>query len=196
MQEAIRRSLLKIGYPVLKWAGKIGVPHQKINEHFFFSAQSILTPGMVLLTRREYELSNMLQDGFYKHAAIFSTPNSRRIPNVVEAIGPGVRPTGIIDFMFSKDYIKILKPKFADEYEMNQAAINANTLIGKPYDFQFKPTNNAWYCSEVIWWAYDNAVERSPFVPRVTLGVPTITPQDFDNAKDKWETVLDSRDFL
>lgn len=195
MQEYVRRKLLEVGFPVLKWTGSIGLPKLKINQHFFFTAQKKLMPGMVCLTRRDYEMSNALQPGFWKHAAMFTGNDKRTIPCMTEAVGTGVCKVGILDFMFTKDYVKILKPKFATMEQMMVAAAHAASLEGQPYDFQFKPANKAWYCSEVIWWAYDQTVVNSPFTPRVSLGVPTVTPQDFENAVEKWETVLDSRDF-
>lgn len=195
MQEQFRRFLLNASYPALKALGDIGMPRRKMTEHFFFAAQKLLTPGMVCLTRRDYEASNVLQPGFWKHAAMFVGNDTKGIPVVIEAIGKGVSKTGILDFMFSEDYIKILKPKFTGPNEMMNAAGNARSLEGQPYDYQFKPANKAWYCSEVIWWSYNMVVADSPFTPRTTLGVQTVTPQDFENAKEKWETVLDSRDF-
>lgn len=195
MQEFVRRKLLEVGFPILKWTGKLGLPRRRISEHFFFAAQKVMTPGMVCLTRKDFEASNVLQGGFWKHAAIYVGNDSRGIPRIIEAIGKGVCKTGILDFFFSEDYVLILKPKFADSTDMERAAALACTLEGQPYDYQFKPANKAWYCSEVVWWSYGQVVKDSPFVPRVTLGVATVTPQDFENAKDKWETVLDSRDF-
>lgn len=194
-QEYVRRKLLEVGFPVLKWTGQIGLPKRHMNQHFFFTAQKLLTPGMVFIVRRDYEASNILQSGFWKHAAIFVGHDSRGIPSIIEAVGTGVRKAGILDFMFSEDYVKILKPKFADQAQMMNAAGNARSLEGQPYDYQFRPANKAWYCSEVIWWSYNMVIPNSPFTPRETLGVQTVTPQDFENAKDKWETVLDSRDF-
>lgn len=195
MQEFLRRKLLEIGYPVLKWTGQIGMPKRRMNQHFFFTAQKLLQPGMVCLARKEYEASNILQPGFWKHAAMFVGKDTRGIPVMIEAVGKGVCKTGILDFMFTSDYVIVLKPKFADEHQMMNAAGNARSLEGLPYDYQFNPANKAWYCSEVIWWSYNMVVPESPFTTRKTLGVETVTPQDFANAKDKWETVIDSRDF-
>lgn len=195
MQEYVRRKLLEVGFPVLHALGKIGLPKRRISQHFFFTAQKLLVPGMICLTRRDYEASNFLQSAFWKHAAMFVGNDKRGIPVMIEAVGKGVVQTGILDFMFSQDHVKILKPKFANTDQMLNAAGEARSLEGQPYDYQFKPANKAWYCSEVIWWSYNMVVLDSPFTPRVSLGVETVTPQDFENAKEKWETVLDSRDF-
>jgi len=78
---------------------------------------------------------------------------------------------------------------------MSEAAHLSLSLVGQPYDFQFEPANVAWYCSEIPWWCYSQIVPNSPWVTRRTMDVLTVTPQDYFNAKDKWDVVLASKDF-
>jgi len=48
------------------------------------------------------------------------------------------------------------------------------------------------YCSELVYFAYDKAVQHSPFKLRTTLGRETVTPQDFYNAKKKFKQIWHS----
>ena len=72
---------------------------------------------------------------------------------------------------------------------MKLAALRAETHEGMPYDYGFEwsaSNNDAFYCSELVWDAYQGIVKDLPFEPRYTFGVLTIVPQDFDNAKKKF----------
>lgn len=187
----IRSSLLNIAYPVLSVAGRIGLPKRLIPEMFIVESWRRGKPGDVFVTRTNWEASNLLTPkDFWKHAAICRGEHRKF---VIEAVGKGVQATGFLEFLMGKDYAMLLRPKFADAEQAAKAAVKAMSLVGQPYDFQFMPANRAWYCSEVVWWSYDAALEKSPFTPRETMGVQTVTPQDFANALGKWEVVLDSR---
>jgi len=195
MLAIIRRAILKTLYPVLSYLGKIGIPDRRVSERFVFLAGKVLRPGHVLLTRKDWEASNVLTSDYWKHAAIYLGPDENSVPTIIESVGRGVVAVGLAKFLLTKDDVLVLKPRFADPITMRMAANEAKKLLGQPYDYQFEPTNRAWYCSEIIWWVYCKVVPHNPFTPRETLGVETVTPQDFANAKEKWEVILASKDY-
>ena len=104
--------------------------------------------------------------------------------NLIEAVDPKVREINPIDFFMRKDYIAVVRPVGIPSGMCLAAARYAETLLGKPYDYQFdmpvdKP-NEAFYCAELPYWAYLNAAGREfKFELREILGVRTIKPEDY-----------------
>lgn len=82
---------------------------------------------------------------------------------VVEAIGNKVQLNTIRRFFArSGDTLQIkniavgrVKPQYREL--IPQAAINAKSLVGEPYDDAFLPNNGSWYCSEVLYDAFRKA---------------------------------------
>ena len=151
------------------------------------TGESVLRDGDVLCTYSEGELTNLFIKGKFKHVGIFAGDG-----RVVEAIGRGVTSCGFHEFCSTKDKIAILRPKFCDEQESKAAKNHALSQIGVPYDFEFQPNERAFYCAELVWWAYNKATGgNSPFVRRKILGVETVYPSDFYQAHDKFELILE-----
>jgi uncharacterized protein YycO len=143
---------------------------------------------MVLISRTHGELTNLCISSYYTHASIYIDHNQ-----VVEAIGKGVVQTDLIDWMMTKDHVVILQPLFCGTLQMSQASEWAWKQVGKPYDTLFDVTNNdEFYCSELVWEAYDHAAPNNPFELRYRLGRLTVLGDDFYNAKDKWQIVWNS----
>jgi len=143
-----------------------------------------------MVSRTKLSASNLVIPSFWKHAAMVVSGD-----RVVEAVGSGVRLAWLHDVILQHDYIQIMSPQFATRQEALLSANFAVTLIGKPYDFLInfsdnRSTNAAFYCSEIPWWCYDQVLKaagkKSAFVPRKTLGMETVIPQDYANATDKW----------
>lgn len=181
-----RRKLLETIRPLSLFLSKIGIRfgHGHISHSQVEEVAKRLKPGSIILTRINGEISNALIPGFYTHAAIAVSKTS-----VVEALYPKVKLTNIFDLLMSKNHAVIVEPLFADEVQMNLAAEEAYNLIGFDYDMEFEPNNRAFYCSEIIWYAYSFVVKNMPFLPRERLGVLTVTPQDIYNAKTKFKEI-------
>lgn len=193
---ALRRMALEISKPFLQVAGKFHTPphYRSITSHEVDQLARVIQPGDVLLTHRDREITNPLIPGYWKHAAMFIDKG-----RIVEAIGKGVIDNSFDEFCRTKDAVVCLRPTFATAEEMLLAVGFAKSLRGLPYDYlvehEFsRAVNLAFYCSEVPWWSYEQvfiaAGKANPFEPRSTLGVPTIAPQDYRNAKKLWKTVL------
>jgi uncharacterized protein YycO len=201
-----RAELLSTITPAIKWWGKQHLPftHKLVTGKEYYDIVDRLEPGTILLSRIRGEASNLLIPGFWTHAAIYTpTKNVKMSEQVTEACGVGVREEDLVTWMTTKDYVCALEPKFVDVNKpgiMIRAAEIAVEQLGKPYDYQLDfslSNNNAFYCSELVWWSYDKACKERdipcPFVPMLSLGVPTITPNDISLATKHFETIWTTR---
>jgi uncharacterized protein YycO len=103
----------------------------------------------------------------YTHVGIVSIENDEIF--VIEATTPKVRKV-IID-TFLNDARKIngkpivavgrLQLKYFDI--IPQAIKNAETYLGKPYDYVYSPDNDEYYCSELIYLAFRNKKDKPVF---------------------------------
>ena len=156
----LRQFFLKLIRPFLVWvAGKhLPFTHKLIIGHDYREAVKRVKPGDILLTRVRGEFTTAITPGFWTHAAIYTNES------VVEAEGIGVVETDFLTFLVSKDFATILRPKSSDEQRFLAAAF-AKTQVGKPYDYEFAfqdGVQEAFYCSELVWWAYQLAVPKNP----------------------------------
>ena len=147
-----------------------------------------------MLCRARGEFSNLIIPGFFTHAAIY-TPQGQEICDEVltEAVGEGVQHKDIITFLTQHDYVAILEPNFLGDRKeeiMRYAAEIAIEQIGKPYDFEMEWCDHdikAFYCSELVWYAYDQAFARygiqNPLIPKESLGEDAYKPSDFFESK-------------
>ena len=153
-------------------------------DEAFSQVSALLRDGDVLLSQKKWAASNFGIPGFWKHATIYKNGY------VIEAVGKGVQKVSLAKWLYTHDYVCVLRPKFCYPDECRAAANLAEVQVGKPYDFEFSPGIQSFYCSELVFWAYDEIMgNSSPFTLRKTLGVDTVSPQDFYEAKDKFQLV-------
>lgn len=197
----IRRAALETMTPLLKAAGAAHMPprYRGIKPYVAERLSKKLLPGDSMLSHRKREPTNLVIPGFWKHAAIY-VGNGR----VVEAVGKGVIETSIEEFLTTKDAVMFRRPKFLTREQLARAADHAKKLRGRPYDYLIEPAGlvlkgakDAFYCSEVVWHSLDEACNDfdilSPFEPRLTFGVPTVTPLDISLADRLFETTEELR---
>lgn len=198
MLAGFRKFALNILKPWLRRASGLHMPftHKLVTGLQYYSAQAHLKPGSIFVSRIRGELTGLIIPGYWSHAAIYAPVPRSPDEMVMEAEGPGVIETDLVTFIMGKDALMILDPGLPDEVMIRAAAI-ATEQLGKPYDYSFEFNINdqeAFYCSELVWWCYDKACGEfnvpSPFKPRMTLDVATVTPDDI--AKD-FKIIWDSR---
>lgn len=191
----LRRTLLRIAFPVTQYIGKVHSPwsNRKLKSKHYHEVKAILRPGDAIVVQKSGELSNLFIPGFWGHVSMFCGFEGD-MAYVIEAVGKGVVVTDLIDAIMSRDAVVVSRPRFATPEQSLAAAAWAKEQLGKEYDLFFNPKNDAFYCSELIWLAYQNTMGETPFTLRQTLGVNTVTPEDIVNATTKWEIVYDSRE--
>lgn len=189
MLQSLRRFLIRLLNPINKFLGDLHYAprYRDLSAKDIWEISKSLKPGDVLISYSSGELTNLLIDGEYKHAAMFTGKGF-----VVEAVGTGVRRVNFYDFARGKDKIAALRSTFCTEDQAIIAAVTADGLVGKPYDYDFEPNEKAFYCAEIISYCYDLAKEtKSPFKTREIMGVMTVLPIDFKNASDKFSIVIE-----
>lgn len=193
MLKKLRWLILKIGYPIIQLAGKLGKPEPEVSANFYDNISRTCLVGDVLLSRENWKMTNILIPGYWSHAAIYAGEVDG-IQQVVEAVGSGVKITPLVKWVLSKDQVAHLKPNFLDDSLKSLKSLQdigevAESIVGSKYDFDFKSGNKTFYCAEVIWYCYDQVLDPSPFTFRETLGVETVAPDDFYNAKSKFKVM-------
>jgi uncharacterized protein YycO len=182
-----------IAAPFAKHAGKIDWRNGrrfKITQDKKDQFMMRVRPGRIILTHTDYNLANILIPGFFDHVAIVVDSEY-----CVQATSKGVHRKRIRDLLDECDTAALLSPKFVSIQKMKKASQYALGQLGKEYDYDFEyrlEGNEKFYCSELGWWAYDQLFKpgAAPFTPKWILGRWTLSPQDYWDAKDKW-----NRDF-
>ena len=192
MLEFFQRHLLALASWFSKKLSKIYLPYSRkmVTGEDYYKLLDFLEPGLVLVAKSNGELSNIFIPEFWGHAAIVSVDTKY----VVEATTHGVVKTDIVSFMMNKDCVGAFVPLFTSKSKMKRAAEVAEEQIGKDYDFEFSTSSiEKFYCSELVWYAYDQVIDDIPFKPRVILGQESIAPSDFELATDKFKSVWYSK---
>jgi uncharacterized protein YycO len=105
---------------------------------------------MIILTRKNFNLSNLFIKGYWKHTSIVTDRE-----HIIEATSEGVIKTSVHRLLSTSDDLVILRPLFCDQYSMMRASEKAQNVLGYPYNFLFRKGNRSFYCSELVCWAYN-----------------------------------------
>jgi hypothetical protein len=184
--------LMKMISPLLRIFGRLnwrfGRPYRNslIKEEFLINVK----PGMIVLTRKKYELTNLLIPGYWKHAALITGDLQ-----VIHATGNGVTLEGLHEFISLTDDFLFLKPSFCNDPEMNMAAAYIKRFIGFPYNFLLVPTNDSCYCSQLVCKAYFEPGIMKKYTKNVSkfftdiFGDFPIPPQYFCDSEDFFRVI-------
>jgi uncharacterized protein YycO len=187
---SLRTNLLHYSRPLTVAMSKIALPNKKITGQTYFDIkkQVSLIPGLIFLTHTDWELSNWFIPGSWEHAAIMLDNET-----IVEAVTSGVRKIDLISFLTSKDGVCILKPSFCGLTEMLSAATWAAGMEGLPYDYELCPGDRAFYCSELVFEAYNTSIKGPlPFERTKTMGEYTYSPQNFYDDPKNWPKLYEA----
>ena len=154
--------------------------------------QPRLRPGDILLTRRDWYLSNVGLPGYWSHAALYTgsaeereeafgakAPNpaeplprledDAHAPLVIEAVGEGVVYTSL-EHAGDSDALVVLRPRLSAANKA-EALARAFGYAGLPYDFNFDfRTDTEIVCTELVYKSY----QRSPEHPGLRLPLVSI----------------------
>ncbi len=139
----------------------------------------MLQPGDVIVTRKEYAVTNYFLPGYWPHVALYLgdaeglvrraihehvdvRPRWERLlagpgeeaRRVLEALKDGVRIRSV-DSPFSSDAVAIVRPRLHHD-DIAQALARGLSHEGKPYDFDFDFTrSDRLVCTEVVYRSYE-----------------------------------------
>jgi hypothetical protein len=141
--------------------------------------RSQLCPGDVLITRKEFALTNYFLPGFWPHAALYVGQESELrefkvaedfmflswLPvfrecgpadegRVLEALKDGVRLRSV-STPLSCDAIAVVRPRLTKD-EIGKALSRGFHFVGRPYDFDFDfSRSDRLVCTEVVYRSYE-----------------------------------------
>ncbi|MDA0840104.1 MAG: YiiX/YebB-like N1pC/P60 family cysteine hydrolase [Planctomycetota bacterium] len=173
-----------------------GLPAARIAEF-----REIMQPGDVLVTRRDFALTNYFLPGYWPHAALYmgrmAELESMQLQNhesvrtrwerlagldknedgrVLEALKDGVW-LRTVHSPFGADALAIIRPKLARE-EVATALARGVSHDGKAYDFDFDFTrSDRMVCTEVVYRSYEG-VGKVKFKLTRRAGRMTLTAED------------------
>jgi uncharacterized protein YycO len=153
--------------------------------------RKLLHPGMILLSRKEYEISNFFIDGYWTHTAMILEEDK-----VVEATSKGVVITSLNHFFLRTDDFVLMKPRFCGAKEMKEASRGATEMIGMPYSFDFNNSDKDVYCSELVLkmyarscgWNRQNHMEPDEF--KHLCEGKIVPPSSLYRNRNAWEIVF------
>ena len=155
------------------------------------SIRKVLMPGMIILSRREFQISNLFIDGYWTHTAMIM-PREK----VIEATAKGVIINELYEFFLKTDDFVVLKPRFCGMPEMEKACAHASEIVGVPYSFDFNNSDDSFYCSELVLkiyartcgWERNSHHEPSEF--KHLCDGKIIRPADLYYNHNAWEIVF------
>ena len=188
----LRRLLLHMLYPLAYMLGRFntGSSHGNTTRRLAprYAELQDLVPGDIIVSRTKWRPTNPLIPGYWSHAGMYVGNDT-----VVHALAPHVVETPLQDFMSMVDAMAVVRPWRTGRYIMSQAAAHMRSFVGTPYDFMFEPTTKALYCSEAVAQAYWAVTDDWTFIARKRMGLVTVLPQDFYDARKHFTVVWDSR---
>ena len=156
---------------LLLLAGTAFVGTASAQSSFFINTRSLKNGDLIFqegmpeknengidLTKAIAESTSGKDDVNYTHVGIVIFEKGE--PYIIEASTDGVRETHLEDFVASSEFeegkplIGIARLKDTIAISPSDAAKRAKKLIGKGYDYYFKPDNGLYYCSELVYDCY------------------------------------------
>lgn len=188
----IRDLLLRVSTPIQKLMQKIHPPYAQTTVKQAEDVMILMRQGDILLSREAWHFTNLFIPGFWSHAAIYGDGQ------VVESVAPSVQIVDWKDWVIEKHNWCILRPMDETPETGEEVFKYAKTLRGRLYDYVFEKNNSAFFCSELVYEAWETCSKWAGdvFTKRKTFGQWTVTPDDFYNAalRNKIRIVYEHRD--
>ena len=153
--------------------------------------KSLLKDGDCLVTRLDYELSNVFEGlftgSFYGHAAIYLNGY------IYESVTQGVRKVSVEKFCYTKDGIGLCRLPGADwtpeQVEVMQSF--CENQLGDAYDYSLSwGIFKKWYCAKLVYFVWAEADPKDIGAIHVSeiLSTEKVTPQDIWDSAVKIKT--------
>jgi len=127
-----------------------------VNELWASEIRNVARDGDWLLSRSYYALGDVIalttRGEDLSHASMYDAKRDM----VIESVGEGVREVPLVTFLKRNHYVIVVRPSKMTAADQAHALARAKTKIGLPFDIRgmFGFDNpDAWYCSELVYWA-------------------------------------------
>jgi hypothetical protein len=127
-----------------------------VSELWAAEIRGVARDGDWLLSRSYYAVGDLIavttRGENLSHASLYDATRDM----VVEAIGDGVREVPLVAFLKRNHYVIVVRPSHMTAEDQRHALARARTKLGLPFDIagMFGFDNpDAWYCSELVYWA-------------------------------------------
>ena len=207
---------------IAKYGGKLMMHiHLSRRTHGLIRLENIrkiellLSPGDILLTRRNWAATNMNIPWFWKHMSMYIGTGgylSEKFPSmkdielqththyIVEAIGVWVQIIPLDMLAGYNDYMWVIRPRFSED-KKQRAIEKTIALSGKSYDYSFNYYSDVHcVCSTLVTKAYlpDSALDEGIHITLTRIGISiTYPPNDIvKKYHDEYETEERELDFV
>jgi hypothetical protein len=153
-----------------------------------------LSPGMIILSHKNYELTNWFISGYWTHIAVLASKDF-----VIEAVSKGVLKTPVDQFFSSVDDYIILEPAFCSRNTMLKAVGYMERYLGYPYNFYFLPSEQSFTCIDLVCRAYSLSIGDEKSRNKKPSGIigyisqDVIMPESILSLDKAWNIVFQSR---
>lgn len=171
MIRTIRKLLLRWFWPLIDLLSRVDAPKRGVNIYDYYTVDDLISEGDILLSRSNWSLVNLF------------------IPTVIESTRQGVHYTDLATFMLTKDKILVRSPKVT-EWQAEKVVFEASRLIGRKYDKEMRTGNEAFYCFELLWWAFERVRDTGWIKTKELLGESTVTGDDLQSS-NKFKDIIE-----
>lgn len=138
---------------------RMGRSETIITAEIVNNIKNLIEPGDILLSYEAQRFTSLFIKGNFDHAAIVTSRLT-----VMEAVGDkyyngnnsgGVREVDLIEWLFKKDHVCIIRPVYSMDVVNKLAAANSFFYKGLGYDYGFRLGSELVYCSELVYLCYE-----------------------------------------
>lgn len=154
-----------------------------LNSTDLIKATHILRPGDVVIVGGLRRLSCLVIGDVITHSLLYVGQKT-----FIHSVADGVEEVSLDDVFAEYDTLAILRPQIEQKI-IKKAISYAHNQIGKPFDYEFNRSEEKFYCSKLIYFAFRNA----GFLLKIK-GKKIIYPLDF--TKEKFRIVFTSHNLI
>lgn len=127
-----------------------------VSELWASEIRKVTRDGDWFLSRSYYAVGDVIavttSGEDLSHAAMYDATRDM----VIESVSEGVREVSLVTFLKRNHYVIVVRPSSMTKADQAHALARAKTKMGLPFDMRgmFGFDNpDAWYCSELVYWA-------------------------------------------